>query len=174
RALATLAAYERERRPRRVDVPAEYGGTYAGLVVAMLLGVFYLVTGPATRGTSWVQVGSGAAERGLGGAIWGTVTALTLHADPAHVLANAVSGAVLLTAVGRLLGPGLGAWLVLLAGAGGNALNAWLHGANHISIGASTAVFGALGILGGLQFGRLRGRRRAWLAIAATLALLAL
>src|SRR5204862_652254 len=28
RAVATLAAYDRERRPVRLDVPAEYGGSY--------------------------------------------------------------------------------------------------------------------------------------------------
>src|SRR5438132_399884 len=95
--------------------------------------------------------------------------------EPALVLAAAgIEHRVELAPDGRLLGPGLGTWLVLLAGAGGNALNAWVHVAHHTSIGASTAVFGALGILGGLQFGRLRGRRRAWLALAATLALLAL
>jgi len=174
RAVATLTAYEGERRAPRTDVAPEYGTTWAGLVVAALLLVFYAVTGPATRATDWFRVGSGSAERVVDGELWRTVTALTLHADPAHVLANAVSAAVLVTAVGRLLGPGLGTWLVLLAGAGGNALNAWVHAARHISIGASTAVFGALGILGGLQFGRMRGRRRAWLALAATLALLAL
>jgi membrane associated rhomboid family serine protease len=174
RALATLATYERERRPVRIEVPTEYGRTWAGLVVGAVLLGFYLVTGPATRNTTWFQAGGGSAERILDGETWRTVTALTLHADPAHVLSNAVSTTVLLTATGRLLGPGFGTWLVLLAGAAGNALNAWAHVANHNSIGASTSVFGALGILGGLQFGRLRGRRRAWLALAATLALLAL
>jgi membrane associated rhomboid family serine protease len=102
------------------------------------------------------------------------VTALTLHADAAHLLGNAVGCAVFVTAVLRLLGPGLGGWLVLLAGAGGNALNALVHGARHSSIGFSTAVFGAIGILGGLQFGRKRGQRRAWLAIAGALGLLAM
>jgi len=41
-------------------------------------------------------------------------------------------------------------------------------------VGASTAVFGAIGVLGGLQFGRKRRRRGAWLPVAGSLALLAM
>src|SRR2546422_168453 len=63
---------------------------------------------------------------------------------------------------------------LLAAGAGGNVLNAFLHGAHHSAVGASTAVFGAIGLLGGLQFGRKRRRRGAWLPVAGTLALLAM
>src|SRR5207245_1142953 len=62
----------------------------------------------------------------------------------------------------------------LRAGAGGNVLNAVLRGAHHSAVGASTAVFGAIGLLGGLQFGRKRRRRGAWLPIAGSLALLAM
>lgn len=174
RAAAAIEAYEHERRPQKVDANLEYGPSYAGFVIAMLLVAFYVTTGAAKPGVSWFRVGSAAAERVLDGELWRTVTALTLHADPAHVLANAVACAVFATAVARLLGPGLGSLLVLLAGAGGNALNAYLHGTHHTSIGASTAVFGAIGILGGLQFGRTRGRRGAWLALAGSLALLAM
>jgi hypothetical protein len=40
-----------------------------------------------------------------------------------------------------------------LSGAAGNALNAWFYrGEAHVSIGASTAVFGALGLLVGAEF----------------------
>ena len=75
-----------------------------------------------------------------------------------------------------MLGTGLGFALVLLAGAGGNLANALLQGAPHVSLGASTAVFGALGLLGGLsvarQRGKAAGRRRIWLPLFAALALL--
>jgi len=60
-------------------------------------------------------------------------------------------------------------------------LNAYLHGAHHDSIGASTAAFGALGLLGGLQFvrryrftARMDRRRRALSAVAACLGLFAM
>jgi membrane associated rhomboid family serine protease len=82
------------------------------------------------------------------------------------------------TAVCQQLGPGVGLWLVLLAGAGGNALTAAVHGAGHVSVGASTAIFGAVGILAGLRIltpGRVGSRLGKWWVVAATsLVLLAL
>jgi membrane associated rhomboid family serine protease len=74
------------------------------------------------------------------------------------------------------VGVGPGGALVLLAGAGGNLANAFLYGSAHVSVGASTAVFGAVGILGSLGMVRRRRRAlsrwRAWLPVAAALALL--
>src|SRR5437867_2630265 len=65
-----------------------------------------------------------------------------------------------------------------LAGAGGNALTAVAHSAHHASVGASTAIFGAIGILATTRVvARGRGGRAArkpWVVLAACLALLAL
>ena len=84
---------------------------------------------------------------------------------------------VLVTAVCWYLGPGVGLWLLLLAGAGGNAVTAVVHGGDHVSVGASTATFGAIGILAALRI--VAGRagasgRKSWVVVAASLALLAL
>jgi len=173
RAHGALEAYDRER-PRDAVREPDGGRSYVGVIVAVLLVAFYVVSGPTDPATRWSRAGSASAERILHGEPWRTVTALTLHADPAHVAGNAVACAVFVTAVARVLGPGVGVALVLLAGAGGNALNAVLHGAHHDSVGASTAVFGAIGLLGGLAFRRRRGERRAWLPIGASLGLLAM
>src|SRR5258706_365194 len=78
-------------------------------------------------------------------------TAPPLPAAPPRLLGNAVAAAVLLTAVCWYLGAGVGLGLTLLAGAGGNALTALVHHADHVSVGASTAVFGAIGILAALR-----------------------
>ena len=87
-----------------------------------------------------------------------------------------VAAAVFFGMVSSLLGLGIGSVLILAAGAGGNLANAFLQGSPHVSIGASTAVFGAVGLIGGLSMAKRRrsasGRRRAWLPIAAALALL--
>jgi membrane associated rhomboid family serine protease len=175
-----LDAYEREN-PDPAAEPArrvEYGPTWAGFFMAGLLGAFFLVTGPRDPNVDWFREGSAAAERILQGEVWRTVTALTLHADLGHILANAAACALFATAVCRSVGPGLGWWLILLAGALGNALNALAHGSHHTSVGASTAIFGAVGLLTGLQLVRrhrlgFRGRR-VWAPIAAGLALLAM
>jgi len=171
RAAAALEAYEAERRRAPSDVPGEgeRGAAWSGVVVAGLLVAFHAVVGPR-----WMEAGAAIAGRIRAGEVWRTVTALTLHADGPHVASNAVACVVFVTAVARLLGPGVGGWLVLLAGAGGNALNALVQRPGHESVGASTAIFGAIGILGGLQFGRKRGERRAWLALGGSLALLAM
>jgi membrane associated rhomboid family serine protease len=173
RAALALEGYERERLPPPAP-PPRYARSLAGVPVAALLWAAYLVTGPDRPDSWWFQAGAASAERLLHGEPWRAVTALTLHADAAHLLSNVVACAVFVTAVARELGPGLGALLILLAGAGGNVLNALLHGAHHASIGASTAIFGAVGILGGFQFGRKRGQRGAWTAVAGALALLAM
>ena len=61
------------------------------------------------------------------GELWRAVTALCLHADLAHLTANALFGSFFLAAAGRSLGAGLALALVTLAGAGGNAVNAVAH-----------------------------------------------
>ncbi len=179
RADRILAAYERENPVPPDAAPAVVapGALAAGAAVSLALLAFFAVTGPRSATVSWFAVGAADAARVMDGELWRCVTALTLHADFGHVLANALAGAVFLSAVFRAVGPGPGLLLALLTGAGGNLVNAALHGAGHASVGASTAVFGAVGLLGGLAAARRRrGERRrggAWIPIAASLALLA-
>src|SRR5437870_2538433 len=56
RSIAALDAYDAERRNAAPgeEVP-EYGPTYAGLLVAVLLVGFYGVTGPADPGSAWAR-----------------------------------------------------------------------------------------------------------------------
>jgi len=180
RAQAALNAYDVEN-PRSPSTPAattEYGPTYAGVIMAVGLLGFYAGILASNREPDWTRAGAATAARILNGEVWRAVTALTLHAGPAHVAGNAVCCAIFATALCRALGPGVGVWLMLVAGAGGNALNAALRGAPHSAVGASTAIFGAVGALGALQFvTRARGgvrRWRAWVPIAAALGLLAM
>jgi rhomboid protease GluP len=180
-ALEALAAYDRENATDDDgpdEAPPARPLTIAGVVVALLLVGFFAITGPRAGGSSWFEHGSADAARIMAGEWWRTVTALTLHADAPHLAGNAVGLAVLLTAVCWQLGVGVGLWLTLLAGAGGNLLTAAVHGSEHSSVGASTAVFGIVGILAALRVvapRRLRlGTRRSWVVVAASLALLAL
>lgn len=82
---------------------------------------------------------------------WRAVTALTLHADVVHLVSNLVAGMGFVFFVCRFFGAGPGWLLVLLSGIAGNVLNAVVYYPEaHVSIGASTAVFGALGLLTGV------------------------
>jgi rhomboid protease GluP len=100
---------------------------------------------------------------------WRPFTALWLHSGIGHLVGNAVLGALFFALVVRLFGHGR-AWLLVLGAATiGNWLNAWAHRPDdHFSIGASTAVFAAIGLLTGQPPGhfwrfRLRLPLRTWL-----------
>jgi rhomboid protease GluP len=186
-ATAALNAHDRESAEDRSREPAvpDQGPTTLGAAIATALIAFFFVTGPraaaGVAGGPWFGPGSAVAEQIVHGAWWRAVTALTLHADLAHVLGNAVALVIFVSALGRWLGRGVALALVLVAGAGGNLVTAYLYGSHHDSVGASTAAFGALGILGGLQLVRryrftahFDRRRRALTAVAACLGLFAM
>ncbi len=173
-ALETLDAYDRENAGeearRRDAAPPSSPPTMVGVYVALVLIGFFAITGSRADHSEWFQHGSADATRMMAGEWWRAVTALTLHADAPHLLGNALASALLVTAVCQQLGPGVGLWLLLLAGAGGNALTATVHGPGHVSVGASTAIFGAVGILAGLRIvtpGRVGSTPRKWWIVAA-------
>jgi rhomboid protease GluP len=186
RAEAALAAHDRERLAEaRQQVPAapDQGWSAAGVGTAITLAAFYFVTGGRDTGPHgrWLDAGAADASRIVAGELERTVTALTLHADPMHLFGNAIAGVLLVGALGRWLGGGLACGLTLLSGALGNLLVAYAYRSSHVSVGASTAIFGALGVLGGLQFMRWLagrkapgGRRRALSVIAACLGVFAM
>jgi len=133
-------------------------------LVAMLMVGFAVAQ--AELGEKWKEAGILSSDLVCGqGQWWRTITALTLHGDVPHVLANLGSGIWF----GGLLVPSFGqglTWMAVIAsGALGNALTAWAYYPGlHRSLGASSAVFGALGLLVGDALVRLLQRRsgRTW------------
>lgn len=122
------------------------------------------------------ELGAAHAENILNGQWWRLVTALTLHADLTHLLSNLTIGGIIIILLCRELGSGLAWSLLLTSGVLGNLLNAWIQSPAHRSVGASTAVFGAVGILAATSMVRYRHhlQRRWFIPIAAGLALLAI
>jgi membrane associated rhomboid family serine protease len=177
-----LDAFDRENVVNTTDVSVDAvapvrGAAAVGIAVGLLLIGFFAATGTRASRSVWFERGGAAAERIVAGEWWRTVTALTLHADAPHVVGNAAASVLLVGAVSHELGPGVGLWLLLLAGAGGNALTAVVYGTSHNSVGASTAMFGAIGILAatrGVSSGRRPAARKRWMVATASLALLAL
>ena len=152
---AEIRAYEAENRlwpPRRAPQPAAPGNTGRTFAVLVALGLFHDLTfQPPGRvlgiAVDWREIGAMHAGKVLRGEWWRAVTALTLHADGLHLAGNLLLGGILLAQLGRQMGVGLASLLVLGAGTLGNLTNAAVREAGHRSIGASTAVFGALGVL---------------------------
>ncbi|MCF8023922.1 MAG: rhomboid family intramembrane serine protease [Desulfobacteraceae bacterium] len=179
RARNAVEHYFRENRGSgpETDLPAavqDHG--YAGIWAAALIAVVYAaVARTGAMQTVWSDFGASAGSI-MDGEVYRIVTALFLHADSAHLLGNMVGLAVFATAVCHVAGWGAGIFMVLFAGAAGNLVNASIYETGHLSIGASTAVFGAVGILSGYQFFRKRKSSRqrggAWLPLACGLALL--
>ena len=183
-ALDELRLFEEENRdwPPLPPTPGPRAeNTLATLSVLILVATFHNLTllhlplfGHAP--IDWLGIGSAGAEQIRDGQWWRTVTALTLHADLPHLLGNLFIGGVFIVLLCRELGSGLAWCLLLLSGVFGNLANAVFQPFYHNSIGASTLVFGAVGILGALRLAQRRShwRMRWLLPVAGALALLAM
>jgi membrane associated rhomboid family serine protease len=178
---AELKAYRQENRPAPpppVVLETVDSGWFG--VLGYLAVIWLLPTLETQRvfGWDWQEAGVMAAGMVLDGDWWRTITALTLHADIAHILANSLFGGVFGLFAGRYLGSGLGWLLILLSGALGNAVNALVQPDGFRSIGASTATFAALGLVGAFvwrcgYFRRGGNWRRNFAPIFAGIAMLA-
>lgn len=81
---------------------------------------------------------------------WRPLTALFLHADASHLASNLLSGVLVFAAVTTTFGRLRGWLLVLVSGVLGNIAVALAHqGEPYRSLGASTAIFAAVGLLTG-------------------------
>jgi membrane associated rhomboid family serine protease len=164
-ARAELDRYLEEREVKRPAVPVfePFGGVGAGALTYtfVLLAVAYCA-GISALGRDWFASGAVDSSVATRTEWWRAVTALTLHAGPEHLVGNLLFGIVAGGLCGRLMGPGVGWFSILLAGAAGNFLELWIAPAGHRAVGASTAVFAGLGLLTGFawrQGSTLRGRR---------------
>jgi membrane associated rhomboid family serine protease len=152
RAAREIAAYrkERERHPARSSAPPspDFDGAWIGVVgYAALLMLVTVCAAESLFGFDWLVAGELEAGPALHGQPWRLVTALTLHADAGHLAGNLAFGGFFGYFTSRHFGFGA-AWLAILAGGLlGNLLNSAIQPEFHRSIGASTAVFAALGLL---------------------------
>jgi len=163
-AMNELRLYDEEnppQRPRQIKT-IEYQNAIPGVVVYVLVicAVAWFST-ISLFDQDWLGAGRVDGVLIRAGEWWRTITALTLHSGLRHLLGNIVFGAFFGLFAGRLLGPGV-AWLaIVLTAASGNVLNTLLLESTHRSIGASTAVFAALGLLAGFVWrGKLMAQDR--------------
>ena len=181
---AALAAVQRYFRENPEEAPSHTGPgeppprTMTGVWAGLLLAAIYLAVTANRSAPLFMDTFAGSSERILSGEAYRAVTSLMLHADWVHLAGNVVGIVLFGTAICMVTGPAADWLMILLSGAIGNAANALLYRADDVSIGASTAVFGAVGILSACQFWRRRQhaqhRIKAWLPLAGGLALLAI
>lgn len=145
-----LQRYERENPPRRPPAPPEplHRGAWLGsLGYALVVLAIGFLAGAGVYTLDWLGAGALRSAPVRNGEFWRAVTALTLHLDVGHLLANLGFGTVFGLLAGQLLGPGIAWASVLVAASVANFLNAWIQPELHSSVGASTAVFATLGLL---------------------------
>lgn len=158
-----LYQIENSARPLRTNrVEPRQGAVFGAMVWALTLLLFFLMQSDQAFNIGWTAAGRLDVAAVRAGDWWRTITALTLHADVAHLSANLAIGAVFGTLLAREIGPGYAWAFILLGGAAGNFMNTLVQRPTHISIGASTAVFAALGLLGAYLWTARRMLMHSW------------
>jgi membrane associated rhomboid family serine protease len=164
-AVSHLRTYERENPPRRrvLQVENPQPGAWVGPLVyaAALLAIAWLA-GNKAWATDWLDAGALDTAAFRDGEVWRAVTALTLHFDVAHLLGNLGFGAFFGWLAAQLLGPGVAYGAGTMAAAAANVVNASVQPAEHVSAGASTAVFALLGLLAAYAWRRRADQGERW------------
>jgi membrane associated rhomboid family serine protease len=145
-----LAQYESENRPPPPPPPPPRLRGYAWvgcvLYVVILVGVAHAVGNGLVRLDAFDR-GTLDCARVQAGEWWRAWTALTLHLDGPHLAANLGAGVWFGYLAARQLGSGT-AWFLTVTGAALANLAEGLTGPpEHSAVGASTAVFTALGLM---------------------------
>lgn len=161
RALKTLRQYRIENRGWPWQQPVFRPGLlfdWGSLAWVLLTGVFYWLNWQVGLHPAGVMDGAAVAH----GQWWRLFTAIWLHADLAHLAANAALGLILLGLAMGHYGTGAGLLAAYLAGAGGNLLAGAVSLQTHRSLGASGMVMGSLGLLTVHSFSLWRQTPQAW------------
>ena len=179
-AQAELQDYSQENvdwPPVREEVVTLSDGKYAALLFGLTITFVSLLQAEKHFQLPWLVNGRADTGAILSGEWWRTITALTLHADFLHLLSNLFYGAFFIAFACHLVGTGVGLLSVLLSGIIGTVLNAVVQDPSHLSVGASTSVFGAIGVYAAFLWADRRRRKFAsiyvWAPILVGLSLLA-
>jgi membrane associated rhomboid family serine protease len=183
RAREAMALYFKENRNALPDfseknVEIKKDTIISGIIISIMLLIWYILVQNAGDVKETINRFGASAANILDGEYYRSVTALMLHKDEVHLAGNMIGLFIFGIAVCSITGWGVGWLMVLFSGIAGNLLNAFMYESAHVSIGASTAVFGAVGILAGYQ--GVKNKRTpkrlksAWVPIACGLALLGL
>jgi rhomboid protease GluP len=152
---------ENRRWPPRNESSRESLFRFSPIHLAMVAGLLWFDGRVNRNGETlpWLEQGMMSAERVLAGEWHRTVTALTLHLDVPHLVGNMAGLLLFVGGVHQSVGSGIAWLLVVASGAIGNYLTALFYQTGHHAVGASTAVFGAVGVMGALGVRRYRQQK---------------
>jgi membrane associated rhomboid family serine protease len=132
--------------------PVYQDGIWGVVGYIVVISVVAVLAGEGAFSSDWLAAGRVDGVLIRQGEWWRTITALTLHSGLPHFVGNVVFGALFGIMAGRVLGPGV-TWLAVVVSSGAaNFINTLLLDSDHRAIGASTAVFAALGIVAGFAW----------------------
>ena len=145
--------YDKENQPvprHKPKLVPEFQNPVPGVIgYIVIVCLVAWLAGESVFNRDWVAAGRVDGQLIRQGEWWRTLTALTLHSGLRHIAGNIGFGAVFGILAGRLFGSGLTWFCVVVASGFANILNTLLLASDHKSIGASTAVFAALGLIAG-------------------------
>ncbi len=178
-AIAELQNYHGEnlgRGQKEERLVPKGGAVTQALLWATALSLVHVLAQAGSFGLDWKRAGAVNGEAIREGELWRAVTALTLHADAEHLISNLFFGALFLGLLHQVVGAARSWSVLVFAGAAGNLVNALVVGDDLRSLGASTAVFAALGALTAVQWSRKvetrSGRAKRWIPLIAGVLLL--
>ncbi len=163
-ALTHLQSYAEESRPKpppAAEPLHSHAWTGSFVYVVLMLGIAY-AAGANLGGLDWYEAGALRRSVITDDELWRIVTALTLHADAGHILGNLAFGVPYSYFAAQLLGVGRAWASILFAAALANFIDAAVMGDYQVSIGASTAVFAMLGLVGAYTWRRGKSRFNRW------------
>jgi membrane associated rhomboid family serine protease len=140
--------------------PIRSKGLLAALSFGLVCAVMFPIGQRGAFGLNWWDQGLMSAGLVRDGEWWRAVTALTLHVDAQHLVGNLLFGSLFGVLAAHSLGSGLAWFCTLAAGAIGNLAESFLTSPDHTAVGASTAIFGTLGLMVTSEWTR-RGQQRA-------------
>jgi membrane associated rhomboid family serine protease len=165
---------ENEHPSRRSAPPAKIqDGIACACFYAITLLLLDMMQRDQLFAIDWLGAGLGHAAAIQDGQWWRAATALGLHADADHLIGNLVFGAIFVFLAAELLGWGLALAGIVFGGTLGNLINGLVQNPEHSSIGASTSVFAAVGLLAAYTWSLHVTRLNRWVPLGGGIAVLA-
>lgn len=162
-ALVELSDYVQENRdwpPRHDSPPLRSRGRLAAALYCLVLIAIFPMGQLGAFGINVWERGKMDVAAFWSGDWWRCLTPLTLHGDESHLLGNLIGGVAFGILCCHGMGAGLTWFTIVVAGGLGNLLSAAVQEPQHTSIGASTAVFAAVGMLASFEWMRRHILRR--------------